>query len=86
MGTKLQILGSGCSMCKALQANTEEAARRRGLSYEIEKVTDVNAIVAMGVMQTPALAVDGTVKVQGKVASVEAIEGLLPPGEGGATP
>ena len=78
MSTKLQVLGSGCAKCVALQENVEEAARRRGLAYEVEKVTDVNAIVSMGVMQTPALVVDGAVKVQGKVPSVEELVGLLP--------
>jgi small redox-active disulfide protein 2 len=82
VSTKLQVLGSGCARCHALQANAEEAARRRGLVYEIEKVTDVNAIVAMGVMQTPALAIDGAVKVQGKVPGVEELEALLPAGNG----
>ncbi len=78
MTVKLQILGTGCAKCKALQANTEAAAARRGIAYQLEKVTTVDAIVAMGVMATPALAIDGKVKVQGRVATPEEIERLLP--------
>ena len=68
---KLQVLGSGCPKCKKLAENTELAARELGIEYELEKVTDVNAIVSFGVTLTPALAVDGDVKLVGKVAGVE---------------
>lgn len=74
---KLQILGTGCPSCRRLTALTEEAARGLGLHYEIEKVEDVNAIVEMGVLRTPALAVDGTVRVSGRVPSVAELEELL---------
>jgi small redox-active disulfide protein 2 len=74
---KLQILGTGCARCKALQANTELAVKALGLDAEVEKVEDIREIVKFGVMTTPALAVDGTVKVAGKVPSVEEIKKLL---------
>jgi len=74
---KIQILGTGCPKCKQLTANAEQAAQELGIEYEIEKVTDVNQIVGFGVMTTPALAVDGQVKVAGKVASPEEIRALL---------
>lgn len=74
---KLQILGTGCPSCRRLTALTEEAARNVGLQFEIEKVEDVDAIVEMGVLRTPALAVDGTVKVSGRVPSVGELEQLL---------
>lgn len=74
---KLQILGTGCPKCRRLTAATEEAARNLGLDYELEKVEDVDSIVAFGVLRTPALAVDGTVKVTGRVPSVADIERLL---------
>jgi small redox-active disulfide protein 2 len=74
---KLQILGTRCPKCQKLAAVTEEAARSLGVVYELEKVTDVNAIVNFGVMVTPALAVNGTVKVAGKVPSVEQVKALL---------
>lgn len=74
---KLQILGIGCAKCRQLTAQTEAAARALGLEYEIEKVTDINEIMKFGVMMTPALAVDGIVKVVGRVPGVEEIKGLL---------
>jgi small redox-active disulfide protein 2 len=74
---KLQILGTGCPKCKKLTENAEAAAKALGLDYELEKVTDVNKIMAFGVMMTPALAVDGEVKVAGKVPGVDEIKGML---------
>lgn len=68
--THLQILGTGCTKCTKLAQSAEMAARELGLDYEIEKVSDINQIIAMGVMMTPALVVDGEVKVVGKVPSV----------------
>jgi len=60
-----------------LAENAEAAAQALGLDYQIEKVTDLSQIMAFGVMLTPALAVDGVVKVVGKVPDVEAIKALL---------
>ena len=74
---KLQILGTGCPKCKKLAENTEAAAKALGMEYAIEKVTDINEIMKFGVMMTPALAVDGVVKVVGKVPDVNAIKTLL---------
>ncbi len=74
---KLQILGTGCPKCKALTAVTEQAAQTLGLPYELEKVTDINRIISLGVMITPALVVDDKVKVSGKVPSVDEIKKLL---------
>ena len=74
---KIQILGTGCPKCKKLAENAEAAARELGIDYELVKVTDINEIMAFGVMITPALAVDGDVKVAGRVPKVEAIRGML---------
>jgi small redox-active disulfide protein 2 len=74
---KLQILGTGCPKCKKLAANTEAAANELGIEYELEKVTEINDIVKMGVMMTPALVVDGEVKVTGKVPEATAIKEWL---------
>ena len=74
---KLQILGTGCPKCKKLTENAETAAKELGIEYELEKVTDINEIMKFGVMMTPALAVDGEVKVAGKVAGVADIVKLL---------
>ncbi len=74
---KLQILGTGCQKCKMLTEHTEQAANALGLDYTLEKVTDINDIVAFGVMATPALVVDGEIKVSGRVPTAEAIKALL---------
>ena len=74
---KIQILGTGCSKCKTLTENAEAAVKELGIEYEIVKVTDINDIINFGVMMTPAIAVDGEVKIVGKLASVEEIKELL---------
>jgi small redox-active disulfide protein 2 len=74
---KLQILGTGCPKCKKLAENAEVAAKALGIEFTIEKVTDINEIMKFGVMMTPALAVDGQVKVVGKVPDPEAIKAML---------
>ncbi|MCX5804408.1 MAG: thioredoxin family protein [Proteobacteria bacterium] len=74
---KIQILGTGCQNCIKLAKNAEEAAKAKGADYEIEKVTDIKEIMGYGVMQTPALAIDGKVKSVGRVLSVEEIKKLL---------
>ncbi len=74
---KIQIYGSGCRKCETLAANAEAAAQAIGVSYELEKVTDMNAIIDAGVLRTPALAVDGRVLVEGKVVGTEEIRNLI---------
>ena len=74
---KLQILGTGCPKCKKLTETTEEAAKSLGLEYRMEKVTEIQAIMGFGVMMTPALAVDGVVKVSGKVPSADEMKKIL---------
>ena len=74
---KLQVLGTGCPKCKKLAENAEAAAKALGIEYTIEKVTDINEIMKFGVMMTPALAVDGQVKVVGKVPEPQAIKEML---------
>ena len=74
---RLQILGTGCPKCRKLAENAEAAAKALGLEYELGKVTDITEIMKFGVMMTPALAVDGVVKVVGKVPEPEAIKAML---------
>ena len=73
----LQVLGPGCAKCEKLRHNAEEAVKQSGAEATVEKVTDITKITSFGVMMTPALVVDGEVKVMGKVPSVEDIKGLL---------
>ena len=74
---KIQILGTGCKKCEKLAENTAIAVKEANLEFEIEKVTDINEIAALGVMTTPALVIDGQVKLAGKVASPDEIKALL---------
>lgn len=74
---KLTIYGSGCAKCQQLAINAETAASRLGLEIEIDKVTDVNAIIEAGVMRTPALTLGDELLVEGKVASSEELVELL---------
>ena len=74
---KLQILGGGCANCDKLAANTKAAADQLGLDFDLEKVTNFAQIAQMGVTDTPALVVDGVVKVSGRVAAKDDIIGML---------
>jgi small redox-active disulfide protein 2 len=74
---KIQILGTGCAQCKQLTENAETAAREMGLDYQLEKVTGIKDIIQFGAMMTPALVVDGKVKLAGKVATPAEIRELL---------
>jgi len=73
----IQVLGPGCAKCEKLKHNAEEAVARLGVEASVEKITDINVIVGFGVMTTPALAIDGEVKLVGKVASPDEIAKLL---------
>ena len=74
---KIQVLGTGCAKCKQLTANAEKAVAELGLSVAVEKVEDIREIMKFKVMSTPALVVDGLVKVVGKVPDVQAVKGML---------
>jgi len=73
----IQVFGPGCSRCETLKKNAEQAVRELGIEATVEKVTDINVMTGMGIMITPALAIDGEVKLSGKVASAEEIKKLL---------
>lgn len=74
---KIQILGTGCAKCGKLAQAAEQAATELGLAFELEKVTDPMHIAQMGVMRTPALAVDGVVKLAGRVPAPAELKPLL---------
>ena len=74
---QLLVLGPGCARCKTLAQLTEQAVKELGISAEINKVTDLKQIMALGVMMTPALAVNGTLKMAGRVPSLDEIKKLL---------
>ncbi len=66
-------MGPGCPKCKKLSELTAEAIKELGVSAEIAKVTDINIIIGYGVMLTPALVIDGEVKIAGKIPSKKEI-------------
>lgn len=74
---KIEILGLGCPKCKKLEEETRVAAKELGLECQIEKVTDLKGIMSYGVMITPALVVNGVVKVFGKVPPTDEIKKYL---------
>jgi len=74
---QILILGTGCAKCKTLAQFTEQAVKELGITAEINKVTDLKQIMALGVMMTPALAVNGTIKVAGKVPTIPEIKAIL---------
>lgn len=74
---KLTIYGKGCKKCIQLAENAEQAALAKGVSYELVKVIDTNAIIDAGILRTPALAIDDDIVIEGKVASAEEIAGFL---------
>ena len=74
---KIEILGTGCSKCKALEEATKQAVAKIGGFHSVEKVEDVMKIMEYGVMSTPALVVDGEVKSTGKLLSVDEIVDMI---------
>lgn len=74
---KIQVLGSGCTKCKLLAEETRKAIDELGIEAELVKVEELSEIMAMGVMSTPALAVDGEVKFTGRVLKSKEIQEFL---------
>jgi small redox-active disulfide protein 2 len=74
---KIKVLGTGCSKCKKLFAEVEEAVAASGVSAELEKVEKIDDIIGYGVMMTPALVVDGEVKCTGRIPKVTEIASWL---------
>lgn len=74
---KIEVLGTGCNNCWRLLKNVEVAVKQLGIDAEITRVDDITEIIDRGVMLTPALAIDGKIKLSGRVADVKEIEALL---------
>jgi small redox-active disulfide protein 2 len=70
---KIEILGMGCANCNRLYQNALDAVKMSGKDVEVVKVEDIKKIMSYGVLSTPALAVDGVVKIAGKVPKAEQI-------------
>jgi small redox-active disulfide protein 2 len=74
---KIQILGTGCPKCKKLMEITQQVVNDSGIEAEVTKVEDINEIMKFGIMMTPALAVDGMVKVVGRIPKPEEIKTMI---------
>jgi len=74
---KIIILGPGCPRCETLAKLTQQAADQVGIEYELEKLTDIRQFLNYGLMMTPGLVVDGKLRVQGKVPSIDEIKAML---------
>jgi small redox-active disulfide protein 2 len=74
---KIEVLGSGCRNCNALESATKQALKQLDIDEAITKVTDYGQIASYGVMSTPALAIDGEVKTTGRVPSVDELADLI---------
>jgi len=74
---KIEVLGTGCMKCKRLFKNVEIAVKELGMNAEVVKVDDISEIINRGVMLTPALAVDGEMKISGRVADVKELKEIL---------
>jgi small redox-active disulfide protein 2 len=74
---KLHVLGTGCLKCAKLAEAAEAAAKELGIEYEIIKVTDIVEITSFGVLMTPALVVDGEIKVSGRVPELDELKKMI---------
>jgi small redox-active disulfide protein 2 len=74
---QIKVLGPGCPRCEKLAAIAKAAADELGIEYELEKITDIKRFVQFGLMMTPGLVVDGDLRVQGKVPSVDEMKTML---------
>ncbi len=78
---KIQILGMGCPKCNKLYAAAEIAAKELGIKYEMEKIDDIDKITDMGVMMTPALAINGNIKFSARIPATQELKKIISEGE-----
>ena len=74
---KIQVLGAGCEKCNRLAETVVSLAKELQLEHTFEKVSDISEILAIGVISTPALVIDGKVLFSGQVPSSDEIKRLL---------
>lgn len=74
---EIKVLGTGCPKCRALEKATREAVAESGINATVTKVDDIVEIMNLGVMRTPALMINGIVKIKGKVPGVSELKALL---------
>jgi small redox-active disulfide protein 2 len=74
---KIEVFGTGCAKCRRLEKNVGEALAKAGIEAEVIKIEDIDDITDRGIMVTPALAIDGDLKLMGKVPSVDELVGIF---------
>jgi small redox-active disulfide protein 2 len=74
---RIEVLGPGCKKCEVLYERVSQAAQEMGVEHQIEKITEIEKIIAYGVMATPALVVNGAVKLSGRVPTAEHLKEYL---------
>ena len=74
---KITIYGPGCAKCKQAEAVVKRVVAESGQTVEVEKITDLREMIKAGVMSTPAVAVDGVVKLTGRVPRPEEVQAWL---------
>lgn len=71
---KIQVYGTGCNKCKALEKAVKDAVNKLGVDAEIVKIEELDKIMEAGILSTPGLAIDGEMKVTGRIPSSSEIE------------
>jgi small redox-active disulfide protein 2 len=74
---KIEILGSGCSKCKATEEIVKKIVKKLGIKAEVRHVYDMNKIIEYGIMMTPAVAIDGRTMIEGKIPTENDIEKII---------
>jgi small redox-active disulfide protein 2 len=73
----IQVLGTGCSRCKTLHEAVKKAVQETGVDALVEKVEDIQTIMAFEILMTPGLVINGEVKAAGRVPNVEEIKKMI---------
>ncbi|MBP5553955.1 MAG: TM0996/MTH895 family glutaredoxin-like protein [Lachnospiraceae bacterium] len=73
----IKILGGGCKCCEAILASVKEAVAAKEIDAEIEYITDMEKIMELGVMSTPALMIDGKVVSAGRTLKAKEVEKII---------
>ncbi len=74
---KIEVLGPGCPKCHNTEENVKKALSELNKQAEVIKVTDINVMIDKGIMQTPALIINGNIVMQGKIPTVEQIKQFI---------
>jgi len=77
MAINIKVLGTGCPKCNSLEKLTRKAVIESGIDADIEKVDDIMKIMEYGIMKTPALVINGEVKISGRLPSEKELKEFL---------